>query len=91
MNFSTQLDDNGYPCIWGVSCVDGKTPVKIVFTSNGMKVDEITTISYTPPVLYNNKDDNDRPITTSVSTADGKTVLPWNVVPSTGAVLVDMT
>lgn len=89
MSFSTQLDDNGYPSIWGVSCVDGKTPVKIQFTSFGMKADRTTTISYTPPVQYNHKDDNEKSIATAVSSADGKTILPWNVVPSTGAVLID--
>lgn len=92
-NLTTQKDDNGYPTIWGVSCVDGQTLVKIQFnpSNGGLKVDTTTTISYTPPAVYPATDGQGAPIAKAVSTVDGKTIVPWNVNPTNGAVLITLT
>lgn len=90
----SKKDDNDSPTMFGVSCVDGVTPVRIKFdaSSGGMLVDSSTVISFTPvssQALL--RDDNDNPCQKGVSSADGKTVLPWYVNPSNGAVLVDIS
>lgn len=84
-------DDNGAPLLYGISAVDGVTPVQIKFNPNGggMKVDFTSTISFTPE-LVSAQTDNDFPIAKGVSDADGETILPWYVNPSTGGVLIDM-
>lgn len=83
---TTQKDDNGANCIFGISCVDGVTPVKIQFTSNGMKVDTTTVISVVPKEITQ-LDANSVPVAKGVSSTNAKVILPWYVVPSTGAVL----
>lgn len=86
-------DDNGFPTIIGISCVDGVTPVKVQFnpSNGGMKIDGITVISFVPSSIQANMhDDNDYPIAKGVSSSDRKTVFPWYVNPATGAVLVAM-
>ena len=88
-NPAPQRDDNGYPSWAGISCVDGVTIVPIVFNSNGeMLIDETTIISVVPKHINSG---GNTPIKTGVSSADKKTVLPFYVNPSTGAVLVNMT
>lgn len=87
-------DDNYFPTMFGVSCVDGITPVRIQFDSatGGMLVDVNTIISFTPTasqaLLH---DENDYPCQKGVSSVDGTTVLPWYVNPSNGAVLADIS
>lgn len=87
---NAQKDDNGYPTIIGISCVDGITPVQVVFnsTNNGMMRDTTTVISVVPQEIKQ-LDDNSVPIAKGVSSADLKTILPWYVNPATGAVLTD--
>lgn len=87
---TTQKDDNGYPTIFGLSCIDGVTPIKIKFNpaTGGMKTDATTVISVTP-TMKTAKDGNGFPVAKGVSSSDSNAVLPWYVVPSTGAVLVD--
>lgn len=83
-------DDNAYPTIVGISCVDGVTPVRVKFNANGeMATDSSTVISVVPSSDFPATDDNGMPIAKAVSSADGETILPWYVHPTTGAVLVD--
>ena len=84
-----QRDDNGYPSWAGLSCVDGVTIVPIQFTAaNEMKIDTVTVISVVPT---HHNSGGQTPIKTGVSSVDKKTVLPFYVNPSTGAVLANMT
>ena len=86
---NSQKDDNGYNSIIGISCVDGITPVKVQFTADGaMKTDSTTVISVVPTEITQ-LDGNSVPVAKGVSSANAKTILPWYVNPSTGAVLVD--
>lgn len=83
-------DDNGFPLIYGLSSVDGRTPVQIKFNpdNKGMIVDKTVTIGFTPTALSNQTDD-DFPVSKGVSSTNADTVLPWYVNPATGGVLVD--
>lgn len=84
-----QRDDNGYPSWAGISCVDGTTIVPIKFNAaHEMLIDTITVISFTPTPIENA---GQTPFKQGVSSADKKTVLPFYVNPSTGAVLANMT
>ncbi len=85
-----KIDDNGYPAIYGISCVDGVTPVRIQFnpSNGGMKVDDTTVISIVPAET-SFVDSNDRPVAKGVSSSDSNVTLPWYVNPATGAVLID--
>lgn len=83
-------DDNGFPILYGVSHLDGRTPVAVKFNSSrGMKVDTTTTISFSPAVNAS-QTVNGFPIAKATSSSDDSTVLPWVVNASTGAVLIDM-
>ena len=88
---NSRKDDNGYPTMIGISCVDGITPIRIQFNpaNGGMKTDTTTVISFVPSSVFPAKDDNDYPICKGVSSADKKTILPFYVNPLTGAVLTD--
>lgn len=88
-------DDNDFPIIWGVSDVDGITPVQVKFnaTTRGMLIDTVTSISFTASV-NTNQNSTDYPFakataatTTGAFTAN-TTTRPWVVNHSTGAVLV---
>lgn len=83
-------DDNAYPAIYGLSCVDGVTPIRIKFNSThgGMLVNNTIAISVTPTMLTAT-DGNDQPVAKGISSSDSSVVLPWYVDPATGAVLVD--
>lgn len=81
-------DDNAAPVIYGVSHIDGRTPVQVKFdSSRAMLVDETTTIQFNPLVNMSNTD-NDFPVAKATSSANNKTVLPWVVNATTGAVLI---
>ncbi len=88
---NAKKDDNGFPTMMGISCVDGITPVRITFnpSGGGMKVDSTTVISVVPSSVFQHMDDNDYPIRTGVSSVDGVTVLPWYVNPADGSVLIE--
>lgn len=88
-NPAPQRDDNGYPSWAGISCVDGITIVPIVFNSSHQMLIDTTTVISVVPAHHNSG--GETPIKTGVSSSDKKTVLPFYVNPSTGAVLVDMT
>lgn len=83
-------DDNDKPILWGVSHLDGITPVQIAFepTSRGMKYDTTTTIAFDPSVDASVVPSNTF-LAMATSDADNSTIRPWVVNASTGAVLVD--
>lgn len=82
--------DNDEPILWGVSHVDGITPVQVKFTSaRNIMVDTATAIVFNPATVptklvvpANVK------LATATSSADNTTVRPWVVNATTGAVLV---
>jgi len=82
-------DDNGYPVIYGVSHLDGLTPVVIQFhpTTRQMLMDSTTVIQFNPSV-ETSQNTNSYPFAKATSSSNNKTVLPWVVNASTGAVLV---
>lgn len=81
-------DDNGYPIIYGVSHLDGVTPIAIKFdSSRNILVDSTTTITFNPAI--NATTVNNYPLAKATSSADNITVRPWVVNASTGAVLIE--
>lgn len=87
---NAQLDDNSKTAIFGISCVDGVTPVRIAFNASngGMKIDTITVISIVPTPV-GGIDENGRVVAKGVSSTDSSVILPWYVNPATNAVLVE--
>lgn len=91
-------DDDGFPTIFGVSDLDGVTPVKIQFdpATRVMLVDTTTTISFDPTVNINQDVNKAYPFakataaTTSGDFVADVTTRPWVVNHATGAVLVDL-
>lgn len=84
-------DDNGAPLMFGVSHLDGKTPIPIHFNPAGraMLVDDTTTIEFDPSIEVNQNPFNYFPFAKGTSIADDETVLPWVVNAFTGAVLIE--
>ena len=81
-------DDNGYPTIFGVSHVDGVTPIAIQFdSSRKMLMDSKTSIQFNPSIVKN-QGNNEYPLAKATSSSNNRTVLPWVVNASTGAVLI---
>lgn len=82
-------DDNGNPVIYGVSHLDGRTPIRVHFdpSTRRMKVDSSTAIAFNSNINMS-QTDNDYPIAKATSSADNSTVKPWVVNASTGAVLI---
>lgn len=87
---NAKKDDNDYPALIGISCVDGVTPVRVAVnpSNGGVSVDSSTVISVVP-AYTTQVDDNGTPVMKGVSTADADTVLPIYVNPSNGAILVE--
>lgn len=83
-------DDNGNPIIWGVSHLDGVTPIQVLFdpVTRGMKVDTLTTITFDPSVDASVVPSNTF-LAMATSSSDDATIRPWVVNASTGAVLID--
>jgi hypothetical protein len=82
-------DDNGYPPIYGVSHLDGVTPIQVHFdpSTRSMLVDEATSIAFDPSInAY--QTDSMYPLAKATSSIDNKTVRPWVVNATTGAVLI---
>lgn len=80
-------DDNGFPVIYGVSHLDGVTPVQVQFLDNGrVLTDRFTSISFDPDINAS-QTNNDFPIAKSVD--DDGNVRPWVVNANTGAILID--
>lgn len=84
-------DDNDRPIIWGVSHLDGITPVQIRFDASprAMKVDTTTTIAFDPSVTASVVPNNIQ-LALATSSADNTTIKPWVVNATTGAVLVSI-
>lgn len=83
-------DDNAIQVLYGVSHLDGITPVQVKFTAaRAIMVDTITSIAFSPTVNAS-RTDNDLPIAKATSSDDNLTVLPWVVNASTGAVLISV-
>lgn len=81
-------DDNDCPIIWGVSHVDGVTPVQVKFGTNRvMMVDTTTTIQFDPLIDANVVPSNVK-LAKATSSADNTTIRPWVVNATTGAVLI---
>lgn len=83
-------DDNDSPVIYGVSHLDGRTPIRIHFhpTNRKMLVDSATMIAFDPNI-YASQNDGDYPLAKATSSSDDKTIRPWVVNESTGAVLIE--
>lgn len=84
-------DDNGAPLIFGVSHLDGTTPVKVQFdpVTREMLLDSTTAIAFNPAVNVNQNPRNYFPFAKATSIADTETVRPWVVNANTGAVIVE--
>lgn len=80
--------ENDEPILWGVSHIDGITPVQVSFdSSRNMMVDTITTIQFDPAINASVVPSNVK-LALATSSADNSTVRPWVVNASTGAVLI---
>lgn len=87
---NSKKDDNAASTWLGVSCLDGETLVRIAInsTNGGMKIDDTSTIGFTPtPEMALYKDENGVGVVKGVSSVDGS-VLPLFVNPVTGGVLI---
>lgn len=81
-------DDNDNPILWGVSHLDGVTPVQVKFTSaRKIMVDTTTSITFDPAINATMVPSN-TPLAKATSSADNTTVRPWVINATTGAVLV---
>lgn len=87
---STSKDDNAEPVAYGVSHLDGVTPIRIRFQAGTrvMMVDASTTIAFNPAIKGTAQTNNDFPVIKGTSSADDSTVLAWVVNATTGAVLI---
>lgn len=84
------MDDNDKSLIYGVSHVDGTTPVAIKFdASRKMLVDFTTTIQF--PAARYTAGNRYYPLAEATSSANNRTIRPWVVNASTGAVLATLT
>ncbi len=82
-------DDNDTPIIWGVSHLDGVTPVQVTFAaSRAMSVDTTTNIAFDPSINASVVPSNVK-LAMATSSDDNTTTRPWVVHATTGAVLVD--
>lgn len=94
MSNTNGKDDNGNPIIWGVSHIDGVTPVQVKFTaSRSIMVDTTTTIQFDPSIDANVVPSNVKLAKATASTdaswaISDKTTRPWVVHATTGAVLI---
>jgi len=85
---STPRDSNNVPAKMGVLCTDGVTLIPIAVDALGnMKVDQISTISFTPATIAP-RDENFVPAWLGVSSVDNETPVPI-YVNAEGAVLID--
>lgn len=95
MNFSAIRDQNRIPIWWGLSSVDGVTPVPIaVDSATGKPLMEIgTSVSAVIAAHYLTlpRDDNRIPCIGGQSTDGSGTIIPISVNPSTGAILAQTT
>lgn len=88
-------DDNDNPILWGVSHLDGVTPVQVQFnpSGRGIMVDTTTTITFDPTVDASVVPSNVKLAKATASSTSGifvadVTTRPWVVNATTGAVLI---
>lgn len=82
-------DDNDLPIIWGVSHLDGVTPIQVQFdiSTRAMMIDSTTSIAFDPSIDASVVPSNVK-LAMATSSADDETIRPWVVNASTGAVLI---
>lgn len=82
--------DNDEPILWGVSHLDGVTPVQIKFgSSRELLVDATTAISFSAATVKNTLVvPSNVKFATATSSSDNTTIRPWVVNATTGAVLI---
>ncbi len=88
--------DNDEPIIWGVSHVDGITPVQIQFdpTTRAVMTDAVTEIEFDPEVNAQVVPSNVNLAKATASenssyTTANQTIRPWVVNADTGAILIE--
>lgn len=81
-------DDNDCPIIWGVSHLDGITPVQVKFKANRAMLTDTTTSIAFDPAINASVVPNNVSLALATSSADNITVRPWVVNATTGAVLI---
>jgi len=81
--------DNDSPVIWGVSHLDGVTPVQVKFdpSDRTMAFDYVTEIEFDPTINASVVPNNIQ-LALATSSDDNTTIRPWVVHATTGAVLV---
>jgi len=87
-------DDNFVQPLYGVSHLDGVTPIAVKFDTTtaiprAIMIDTTTSIAFDPSIDFK-RTDNDLPIAMATSSADNSTIRPWVVHATTGAVLVSI-
>lgn len=82
-------DDNDLPILWGVSHLDGVTPIQVKFSpsTRAMITDFTTAIAFNPTIDAGVVPNNVK-LAKATSSADNTTVRPWVVHATTGAVLI---
>lgn len=94
-DFSALRDQNAKPIYWGLSSVDGVTPVAIAIdsVSRNLKMEIGTSVSAVIAHLPNQipVDGNRIPCLAGQSSTDATVVIPVSVNPSTGAILAQTT
>lgn len=82
-------DDNATPILWGVSHLDGVTPVQVKFSAaREILLDMTTSIAFNSNVNALVVPSNVT-LALATSSTDNATIRPWVVNATTGAVLVD--
>ena len=94
MSFSALREQNRIPVWWGISSVDGITPVAIAVNSatGKAKMEIGTSVSAVMANLTGSlpRDDNRIPCLGGVSNTDSTKVIPISVNPTTGAILAQV-
>lgn len=76
------------PILWGVSHLDGVTPIQVKFdSSRAIMVDTVTAIAFDPTINARVVPANVK-LALATSSSDNTTVRPWVVNATTGAVLI---
>lgn len=84
-------DDNASQVLYGVSHLDGVTPVAIKLSSTGAaNLDFDTSIVFDPSVNAS-RTQNAKAMAMATSSADSTTIRPWVVNATTGAILATNT
>lgn len=84
-------DDNDESILWGVSHLDGITPVQVKFNASprSIMIDTVTSIAFDPAVNASVVPNNVK-LAKATSSSDNTMIRPWVVNASTGAILVSI-